>query len=170
MKLRVVPTKAHAAVDHVVGPTLMLAPELFRLKESKKESLTPRAAGAVQGLYGNLTDYELAAKRLLPVKAHLALDAVGGAMLGAAPWVLGTAKRGKRHWLPHAIVGAMEVGLALTTKTEPGDKHALDHRLKVAWKLAKRAQTWKAVGQATRTVAGSPALRKASRQLAKVAA
>lgn len=167
MKIRVVPTKAHAAVDHVVGPMLMLAPELFRLKGDKKESLVPRTAGSVQGVYSNLTDYELAAKRLLPVKAHLALDAVGGAMLGAAPWLLGTAKRGRRHWLPHALVGAVEVGLALTTKTEPADKHALDHRLRYVWKLAKRKQTWKAVGKASRTVAGSPALRKASRQLAK---
>lgn len=167
MKLRVVPTKAHAAVDHVVGPTLMLAPELFRLKSDKKEQVPPRAAGAVQGVYSNLTDYELAAKRMLPMKLHLALDAVSGAMLGAAPWLLGSAKRGKRHWLPHAVVGAMEVGLALTTKTEPGDRHGLDRRLGFVWKAAKRPQTWKAVGKASRTVASSPALRKAGRQLAK---
>jgi hypothetical protein len=167
MKLRVVPTKAHAAVDHVVGPTLMLAPELFRLKDDRKEALAPRAAGAVQGLYSNLTDYELAAKRLLPVKAHLAMDAVSGALLGAAPWMLGTAKRGVRHWLPHALVGGMEIGLALTTKTEPGDRHAPDHRLNHVWKLAKQPQTWKATGRAAKTVAASPRLRKASRRLSK---
>jgi len=148
MKMRVVPTKAHAAVDHVVGPTLMLAPELFRLKSDKKEPLVPRAAGAVQGLYSNLTDYELAAKRLLPVKAHLAMDAVSGALLGAAPWVLGSAKRGKRHWLPHAVVGAMEIGLALTTKTEPGDRHSVDHRVKTAIKTATRPKVWKALSKA----------------------
>lgn len=167
MKMRVVPTKAHAAVDHVVGPTLVIAPELFRLKSSKKESLVPRAAGSVQGLYSNLTDYELAAKRVLPMKAHLALDAVGGAALGAAPWLTGAARRGKRHWLPLALVGAMEIGLALTTKTEPGDKHRLDHRLRYAWKLAKRPQTWQAMGKAGKTVAASPTLRKASGRLAK---
>ena len=136
MKLRVVPTKAHAAVDHVVGPTLILAPELLGLKEQKRESLVPRLAGATEGLYANLTDYELAAKRVLPMRLHLALDAMSGLALGAAPWVLGTAKRGKRHWLPHALVGALEVGLALATKTEPGDKRKPDYRARKLLRLA----------------------------------
>jgi len=130
MKLRVVPTKAHAAVDHVVGPALMLAPELFRLKGDRKESLVPRLTGATAGVYSNLTDYELAAKRVLPMRVHLMLDAASGTLLGAAPWVLGTAKRGRRHWLPHAVVGAMEVALALTTKTEPGDRRKPDYPLR----------------------------------------
>jgi len=136
MKLRVVPTKAHAAVDHVVGPTLILAPELFGLKDGKKESLVPRVTGATAGLYGNLTDYELAVKRVLPMRLHLALDAMSGALLGAAPWVLGTAKRGKRHWLPHALVGAMEIGLALTTKLDPGDRRKPDYRARKLLRLA----------------------------------
>jgi hypothetical protein len=136
VKLRVVPTKAHAAVDHVVGPALILAPELLGLKEQRRESLVPRLAGATEGLYSNLTDYELAAKRMLPMRMHLALDAMSGALLGAAPWLLGTAKRGKRHWLPHAVVGAMEIGLALTTKTEPGDRRRPDYRARKLLRIA----------------------------------
>jgi hypothetical protein len=136
LKLRVVPTKAHAAVDHVVGPTLFLAPELFGLKDGKRESLVPRVTGATAGLYSNLTDYELAVKRVLPMRAHLALDAMSGVLLGAAPWVLGTARRGKRHWLPHALVGALEIGLALTTKTEPGDRRKPDYRARKLLRLA----------------------------------
>jgi hypothetical protein len=136
VKLRVVPTKAHAAVDHVVGPALVLAPELLGLKEQRRESLVPRLAGATEGLYSNLTDYELSAKRMLPMRMHLALDAMSGALLGAAPWLLGTAKRGKRHWLPHAVVGAMEIGLALTTKTEPGDRRRPDYRARKLLRIA----------------------------------
>ena len=151
MRLRYVPTKAHAAVDHVVGPTLMLAPEPFGLKGGKKDSLPPRAVGAAQGIYSNLTDYELAVKRLLPVKAHLAMDAAAGTLLGALPWLLGTAKRGKRHWLPHAVVGGMEIGLALTTETKPKDKGGIDHRARYAWKVLKRPATWKTVGKAFET-------------------
>jgi hypothetical protein len=170
MKMRVVPTKAHAAVDHVVGPTLVLAPELFGLKSSKKDSLPARAAGTAQAIYSNLTDYELAVKRLLPMKAHLAMDAASGATLGALPWVLGTRKKGLRHWLPHMLIGVSEIGLALTTKTEPRDKHALDHRLKYVWKVTKKPQTWAAVGKAGKTVVTSPSWRKAGRQLAKIGA
>jgi hypothetical protein len=169
--MRFVPTKAHAAVDHVVGPALVLAPELFGLKNgSKAEPLVPRAAGASQAVYSNLTDYELAVKRLLPMKAHLAMDLGAGALLAAAPWALGSARKGPRHWLPHLVVGVAEIGLALTTKTEPRDKHALDHRLRYAWKAARKPATWAAVGKAGKTVATSPALRKAGRQLAQIRA
>jgi hypothetical protein len=141
MNLRVVPTKAHAAVDHVVGPTLLLAPELFGLKDDRRAALVPRLTGATEALYANLTDYELALKRVLPMRVHLALDAVGGVMLGAAPWALGTARRGTRHWLPHALVGAMEVALAITTKTEPGDRNRPDYRVRKGLRLLRRAAT-----------------------------
>jgi hypothetical protein len=136
MQLRVVPTKAHAVVDHLVGPTLMFAPELLGLKDDRKAALVPRLTGATEALYSNLTDYELAMKRILPMRVHLALDALGGLALGAAPWALGTAKRGKRHWLPHAVIGAMEVALALTTKTEPGDRYEPDYRVRKLLRLA----------------------------------
>jgi hypothetical protein len=139
MKLRVVPTKAHAALDHVVGPTLLFAPELFGLKDDRKAALVPRLTGATEALYANLTDYELAMKRVLPMRVHLALDALGGVVLGAAPWALGTARRGTRHWLPHALVGAMEVALAVTTKTEPGDRYQPDYRARKAFRLLRRA-------------------------------
>ena len=139
MNLRVVPTKVHAAVDHVVGPTLMFAPEIFRLKDDRKAALVPRLTGATEALYANLTDYELAAKRVLPMRVHLALDAISGVMLGSAPWLLGSAKRGTRHWLPHALVGTMEVALALTTKTEPGDRHEPDYRGRKLTRLLGRA-------------------------------
>jgi len=138
MKLRVVPTKVHAAVDHVVGPTLMLAPELFGLKDERKASLLPRLTGATEAVYANLTDYELAAKRVLPMRVHLALDAASGLVLGSAPWLIGTAKRGRRHWLPHALVGALEIALALTTKTEPGDRRKPDYRARKAFRVLGR--------------------------------
>jgi hypothetical protein len=73
------------------------------------------------------------------MRVHLALDALGGVVLGAAPWALGTAKRGRRHWLPHALVGAIEVALAVTTKTEPGDRHQPDYRGRKASRLLRRA-------------------------------
>jgi hypothetical protein len=138
MRMRFVPTKVHAMIDHVVGPTLMLAPEIFGLHANAGDSIPPRVTGGLQAFYSNLTDYELALKRVLPVEAHLALDGLSGTFLAVAPWGLGNAKRGIRHWLPHAIVGAMEVGLALTTKTEPGDRHQVDHRAKLAAKGARR--------------------------------
>ena len=54
------------------------------------------------------------------MRAHLALDAAGGTLLAASPWVLGYRRHGVRHWLPHTLVGLGEVAVALTSKTENG--------------------------------------------------
>lgn len=116
---RFIPTSVHGAVDHVVGPALVLAPTLLRLGRTSPEGLTARAVGGVQAVYSNLTDYELSAKNVVPMKVHLALDAVGGATLALVPQLTGARKRGKKHWIPHLAVGVMEIGMAALTKTEP---------------------------------------------------
>jgi hypothetical protein len=125
MKMRVVPTKVHGALDYVTGPALTVAPELLRLKDGRSASLPPRLVGLGTAASAALTDHELARKRVVPMKAHLALDAASGVALALAPWIGGSAKKGTRNWLPHAIVGAKEVALALTTKTQPADKRRL---------------------------------------------
>ena len=119
MRLRVIPTSVHSAVDHVVGPTLIVAPTVLRLSKASPEGIVPRVNGAAAAVYSNLTDYELSLKNLIPMRVHLALDAVGGATLAAVPFATGAHKRGLRHWLPHTLIGAFEVGMALTTKSEP---------------------------------------------------
>jgi hypothetical protein len=119
MKLRVVPTSVHAVTDSLTSPALAAAPTVFRMREGGASALVPRVAGAGTAAYGSVTDYELGVRRLLPMRVHLVLDAVSGTALAAAPWLFGSAKRGKRYWLPHALVGATEVALAVTTKTEP---------------------------------------------------
>ncbi len=120
MVANVIPTRVHGAVDYATSSALLAAPELFRLKGSRASSLAPRIAGGAAAAYSALTDYELGAVKALPMRAHLALDAAGGALLAASPWVLGYRRRGLRHWLPHTLVGLGEVAVALTSKTDTG--------------------------------------------------
>ena len=122
MKLRFIPTSVHGAVDHVVGPVLVLAPTVLRLGRTSPEGIVPRAVGGVEAVYSNLTDYELSMKNVVPMKVHLALDAVGGAALALVPQLTGARKRGKKHWLPHLAIGVAEIGMAVFTKTEPPRK------------------------------------------------
>ncbi len=149
MKLRFIPTSVHSAIDHVVGPALVAAPALLGLGRTSPEGLTARAIGGAQAVYSNLTDYELSAKNVVPMRVHLALDAVGGATLALVP-ALAARKRGKKHWLPLLAVGAFELGMAALTKTEPPKTKAgrVAHlaKLVATAKLAKgAAQTAKKV-------------------------
>ena len=149
MQMRFIPTKVHGAIDQVVGPALIVAPTLLRLGRTSPEGLTARAVGGVQTIYSNLTDYETSAKKVVPMKAHRALDAVSGTTLALVPQLTGARQRGKKHWLPHLAVGALEIGLAALTKTErpqPGDRRSAEiaklvAKAKVATNAAKEVVT-----------------------------
>lgn len=119
MNVRMIPTKAHGLVDMATGPALIAAPTLLRMNGNTGATIPPRVVGSAATLYSLLTDYELGLKRVVPMRAHLALDAVAGVALAAAPFLTGASKKGLRHWLPHALIGANEVFLALTTKEHP---------------------------------------------------
>jgi hypothetical protein len=94
-------------------------------------------------LYSNITDYEMSMKNVVPIKVHLALDAVGGATLALVPQLTGARKRGKKHWVPLLALGAFEVGMAAFTKTEP--PQPAERRAEGIKKLAKTALKAKAV-------------------------
>jgi len=119
MSIRFIPTRVHALIDYVVGPTLVVAPAVLRLRRTSPESLAPRVVGGVQTVYSNLTDYEMSLKDVVPLQVHLALDGIGGAALALIPQVTGARKRGLKHWLPHLAIGAFEIGMAVLTKPEP---------------------------------------------------
>ena len=85
------------------------------------------------------------------MRVHLVLDAVGGATLALVPQLSGARKRGKKHWLPHLAVGALEVGMAVFTKTEP--PRPAERRAEAVKKLAKNALKAKTVKDVTQVVA-----------------
>jgi hypothetical protein len=114
----VIPTNIHSAVDHVVSPALIAAPTVLGLDRTSPEGIVPRANGIAAAVYSNLTDYELSVKNVIPMRLHLALDALSGATLAAVPLATGAHKRGVRHWLPHVALGAFEIGMAAFTQPE----------------------------------------------------
>jgi hypothetical protein len=128
VKMRFIPTNVHGAIDRAVGPALILAPTLLRIGSTSPEGITVRAVGSVQRFYSNLTDYETSGQNVVPMNAHLALDALGGAALALVPQFTGARKRGKKHWVPHLALGALEIGLAALTRTQPPKGHARPNR------------------------------------------
>jgi hypothetical protein len=138
MKRQFIPTKVHKALDRVVGPSLVLAPIFLGLGRTSPEGIVARAVGGTESAYSKLTDYELTGENLIPMRVHVALDVAGGAALAIVPQLTGARKRGKKHWLPHLAIGALEVGLALLTTTE--QPQTPETRTEKLVKTAKRAK------------------------------
>jgi len=135
---RFLPTRLHGLIDFATPPVLLVAPALLKLDRSSLAALAPRVAGVSALAYSLVTDYETAPRRTLPMPVHLALDAMSGVALAAAPWLSGDARRGTRYWLPHAAAGASEVLLALVTQTAPADRG----RGRLAWLLEPYRGPW----------------------------
>jgi hypothetical protein len=118
-----IPTKTHGVLDYATGALLLAAPRLLALRTARTSALL-RAAGGGTLAASLLTDYELGVKRTLPMRTHLALDLATGALLAGGPWVLGSARRGAREWLPGLLMGATEIAIAARTEPRPADRAA----------------------------------------------
>jgi len=121
---RPVDSTLHGVVDYTAGATLMTAfPKLAGI-EGTRSARQVRTAAAIHAGYSTLTDYPLGIVKLLPFKAHLALDAVGALALAATPFATGQYKDGRRHWVPHVALCLFELAsLAITDPTGKGDFH-----------------------------------------------
>ena len=114
MKLRIVSTKTHGVLDYLSVGTLLAAPRLLGWGPRATNLLTGAAVGTLA--YSLLTRYELGLFKVLPMPGHLALDAMQGALMCAAPALLAE----EDGSVSAALVGlgAFELGAALTTKTQ----------------------------------------------------
>jgi hypothetical protein len=121
---RPVDSTLHGVTDYTVGTPLMTAfPRLAGI-EGTRSARQIRAAGAIHVGYSTITDYPLGVLKLLPYKAHLAIDALGALALAATPFVTGQWKRGRRFWAPHVGLCLFELSaLVMTDPTEKGDFH-----------------------------------------------
>jgi hypothetical protein len=160
MNLRFIPTRVHGILDYVNGSVLLTAPELLRTKDEPRAALVSRLAGGGATASTLMTDFELGAVKAIPMPIHLTLDAVTGALLVGAPWLLGYAKGGPRYWLPHALVGTAEVLAAAATKTEPAYYKAKPQLVDVfrGGLKAKRRSGWSRTGGSRGTRGGAVGL------------
>jgi hypothetical protein len=124
MPARPVDATLHGVVDYTVGTFLMTAFPRCPRGAGTRSARQIRTAGAFHAGDSTLTDYPLGAAKLIPFKAHLALDAAGALALAATPFVTGQWKDGRRHWVPHVALCVFELAsLATTDPTGRGDYH-----------------------------------------------
>src|SRR3954466_9855672 len=119
---RPVDSTLHGVVDYSAGTFLLTAFPKVTGIEGTRSARQIRTAAAIHAGYSTLTDYPLGIVKLLPFKAHLAIDALGALALGATPFVTGQYKKGRDRWVPHVALCAFELAsLAMTDPTGKGD-------------------------------------------------
>jgi hypothetical protein len=121
---RPIDSTLHGATDYTAGTLLMTAfPKLAGI-EGTRSAGQIRTAGAIHAAYSTVTAYPLGIVKVLPYKAHLALDALGAIALAATPFVTGQWKKGRDQWVPHVGLCLFELAaLAMTDPTGDGDFH-----------------------------------------------
>lgn len=113
--MRFIPTAFHGAMDYLMGIMLMVGPWLLGWNHDA-EMWTPMVLGAGVIVYSMLTDYECGLVGVFPMAVHLSMDVIGGLFLAVSPWIFGFSDR---MWMPHVILGTMEVAAGLMTQLVP---------------------------------------------------
>lgn len=119
--MKFIDTKTHGYMDYLMGIFLIVAPWIFRLDPGAPEGIILIVMGAMAIVYSLLTRYEMGMAKVISMKTHLTLDVLSGILLAASPWIFGFADR---VYLPHLILGIIEIGAGLMTKTNPAHTEA----------------------------------------------
>ena len=142
-------TKMHGVLDYLTVGFALAFPRVLNCNKTFTDAVTMLALGKLG--YGLLSRHELAAHKWIPMPAHLAMDAVGGAALCALPFLTGEDD-------PAAVACAIGMGVfdivaAPLTETEMRQRA-----------IAGRAadQSW--IPQAPSFAAGIPSGTEAERQ------
>lgn len=114
--MRFISTRIHGVLDYLMCTLLIVSPWIFGFALGGAETWVPVLLGAGGILYSLFTDYELGAVRKLSMSTHLTLDVLAGAFLAVSPWLFGFSEY---VYLPHLILGLLEVGAGLFTKKTP---------------------------------------------------
>jgi hypothetical protein len=121
---RPIDSTLHGVTDYTAGALLTTAFPKVAGIEGTRSAGQIRRAGAIHAAYSTITDYPLGIVRLLPFKAHLAIDALGAVALAATPFLTGQWRKGRDQWVPHVGLCLFELAsLALSDPTQKGDFH-----------------------------------------------
>jgi hypothetical protein len=116
--MRFISTRAHTIMGLIVGVVLVFAPVIFGFTDNQAATIVPIAVGIFIILNELITTSPASPLKLIPMRVHILLDVITGALLAFSPWLFGFFNTDEPlQWLPHVIVGIMVVGYALLTNT-----------------------------------------------------
>jgi hypothetical protein len=121
--MRFISRKFHAVLDYLIGALLILAPWLLNFDDIPAAKWTAIAVGGLILIMSFITDYEGGGRKMLSMSTHLTMDILAGLFLAASPWIFNF---DEQVYLPHLIVGIMEMGAGLFTERRSQHAHGID--------------------------------------------
>ncbi len=108
-------------MDYIVGILLIASPWLFNFDDVNAAKWSAIGVGVLVLIMSFFTDFEGGGKKVLSMETHLTMDILAGLFLAASPWILGFSDE---VYLPHLIIGIMEMGAGLFTERRSQHSHA----------------------------------------------
>jgi hypothetical protein len=117
-------TRTHGLIDYITGATLIALPGFITCRQKTQALL--QAAGAAATAYSAVTKYERGMIKLMPMKTHLTLDALSGAMLLTSAFLMDDEDPAIRNVV--AGIGLFEIAAAALTEPYAVADDAPDRR------------------------------------------
>jgi hypothetical protein len=114
--MRFIATRVHGVADYFTALVIGALPWWSGNYRGGAETWIPVAVGSVILLLAAITDFAPSVVPIVPMSAHLGVEVMSGLLLASAPWLFRFADLGFKSYL---VLGALEVGLALSTRTAP---------------------------------------------------
>ena len=112
--IKPISTRTHGIIDYAFAGALIALP--FLMRWDRRATRLSLGAGLTTLGVSMVTNYECGLVRLLPMRAHLAMDAAETSMLMGAPKVLGSVDNGAGRVL--AMFGALGAAIGAMTQTQ----------------------------------------------------
>ena len=118
--MRFISRKFHALLDYITGILLIASPWLFNFADIEAAKWVALLVGIMVLGMAFITDYEGSSKKAISMNAHLTMDVITGIFLAASPWLFNF---DEFVYLPHLIIGIMEIGAGLFTEKSSQHSH-----------------------------------------------
>ena len=118
--MRFISRKFHAVLDYITGILLIASPWLFNFADIEAAKWVAIVVGILVLGMSFMTDYEGGGKKAISMSGHLTMDVITGIFLAASPWLFNF---DEFVYLPHLIIGIMEIGAGLFTEKSSQHSH-----------------------------------------------
>jgi hypothetical protein len=117
--MKFISPRTHTIIGFIVGIALLLAPNIFGFSDVGGAAVAvPRIIGIIVILSELTVRGSFSGMGFVPMKLHVVLDMLMGAILALSPWLFGFSDQEANAWVPHLIVGLLMIGYAAATQTD----------------------------------------------------